>query len=412
MVSEFETIIIGGGQAGLATSYFLSRSGIENLVLEKGDRAGNAWRNDRWDSFCLLTPNWSFRLPGAEYYGPEPDGFLPRDEIVATFERYVERFRLPVQFETTATSVEPDEAAFGYYVRTDRGDMFAHNVVIATGMFQMPKIPGFASGINPDILQLHSGKYRNPESLPTGSVLVVGSGQSGCQIAEELNQAGRTVYLSTGSSGRMPRRYRGKDVYEWQLLCGFLDHTPDKLPSSAARFASNPQISGKDGGHTLNLHQFYRDGIRLLGHIRSGEEDTIYAAPDLTENLAKADLFETETVKMIDEFIEKAGMVVPEERLPVLRDANDAPEVTEFDLASTGINTIIWACGYRFDFSLVKLPIFDEFGYPVQKRGITAYPGLYFVGLPWLYRRKSGLLVGFGEDAEYIAADIIRRSTI
>lgn len=410
MRQDIETVIIGGGQAGLATSYFLSQHGHEHVVLEKSARAGNAWRNDRWDSFCLLTPNWSFRLPGSEYYGPDPDGFLPKAEIVATFERYVERFHLPVQYRVEVAFVEPLENSDRYRVQTEQVSLYARNVVVATGLFQAPRIPAYASGIDPAILQLHSGQYRNPQALPPGAVLVVGSGQSGCQIAEELNQAGRTVYLSTGSAGHVPRRYRGKDIYEWQLLSGFLDRTPDQLPSPQARFAANPQITGKNGGHDLNVHRFYRDGIRLLGHLQSGEGEVVYAAPDLAENLAKMDRFEAEIIRMVDNFIARAEMTVPVESLPSLRDAYDAPEVTELNLASAGVSTIIWAGGYRFDFGLVRLPVFDEFGFPLQKRGITASPGLYFVGLPWLHRMKSGFLVGFGEDAEFVARDILRRS--
>ena len=246
----------------------------------------------------------------------------------------------------------------------------------------------------------------------TGAVLVVGSAQSGCQIAEELYLSGRKVYLCVGSAGRVPRRYRGKDIYEWMLLIGLLDRTVDKLPSPAARFAGNPHVSGKDGGRTLNLHQFFRDGVILLGHIQNGRGNTIQLSNDLKENLAKADKFETDLVKQIDEYIEKNGLKIPPEKLPELRDGYNAEEITELDLNAAGITTIIWAMGYDFDFSLIKMPITDGFGYPIQKRGVTDYPGLFFVGLPWLYKYKSGHLLGIGEDADYIASMIAARQVL
>jgi putative flavoprotein involved in K+ transport len=329
---------------------------------------------------------------------------------VACFERYVERFSLPIQYQRQATSIEYDLEEKIYRVDTGQATLEASNVVVATGLYQTPKIPAYAAKISPSILQLHSGKYRNPGALPPGAVLVIGSGQSGGQIAEELYQAGRKVYLCTGNAGGAPRRYRGKDIYEWVLLNGFLDRTADLLPSPQARFASNPQLSGKNGGHALNLHQFYRDGVTLLGRIQGADQGKIWLTPDLKENLAKGDRFEADIVKMVDDFVSQSGMEAPEETLPVLRDGYEAQEIREIQLAEAGISTVIWATGYNFDFSLVKLPIFDEYGYPIQKRGITAYPGLYFIGLPWLYRRKSGLLVGFGEDAEFIVNYIVVQS--
>lgn len=238
---------------------------------------------------------------------------------------------------------------------------------------------------------------------------MVGSAQSGSQIAEELYLSGRKVYLCTGSAGRVPRRYRGKDIFEWMNLTGFLDRTPDVLPSPQAKFAGNPHVSGRDGGRTLNLHQFVRDGVSLAGHIQGGEGNTIHVAGDLKENLAKADKVETDLVKMVDAYIARNGLDIPAETLPVLQDGYEVEELREIDLQSAGITTIIWAMGYRFDFSFIKLPVQDTDGFPIQKRGVTAYPGLYFVGLPWLDKMRSGLLVGVGESAEYIASQIIAR---
>jgi len=242
-------------------------------------------------------------------------------------------------------------------------------------------------------------------------VLVVGSAQSGAQIAEELYQSGRQVYLSVSSAGRGPRRYRGKDITWWLNETGFGDVTVDKLPSPRAKFASSLQATGKDGGHTINLHQFAQCGVVLLGRVQGAQGGKIILAPDLKENLAKADRSEADMVKMIDDHIEQTGLEVPQETLPELRDGYDAEVILELDLKSAAVTSIVWATGYKFDFSLVKLPVRDEDGYPIQKRGVTRYPGLYFVGRPWLHKGKSGLLFGVGDDAAHIASDIAARAS-
>jgi putative flavoprotein involved in K+ transport len=407
MAHQVETVIIGGGQAGLATSYHLGRLGHENIVLEQSGQVGNAWLSDRWDSFTLVTPNWGFRLPGAEFDSPNPDGFMPRNEIIERFERCVERNGLPIRYHTRVTAVEPHPAGRGYRVRTREGEeLDSDNVVIATGLFQQPKFPAIASELSPDVIQLSSGQYRHPASLPPGAVLVVGSAQSGCQIAEELYQSGRRVYLCVSSAGRIPRRYRGKDTFGWFQEMGMFDRTVDKLESPREKFKANPHVSGAKGGHSLNLHQFAHDGVVLLGRLVTTRDHTIGLAPDLPQKLAAGDQFEAEFVKMIDKFIAESGIGVPEEALPHLRDGYDVEIIRELDLRAAGISTIIWATGYRFDFSMVKFPVFDNDGYPVNKRGMTATQGLYFVGLPWLYAQGSGLLYGVGQDAAYIAEAI------
>jgi len=402
MVERLHTIIIGGGQAGMATSYFLKQAGIEHIILEQSDCPAHVWRDDRWDSFTLATPNWATRLSGMEYNGSQPDAFMTRAELVNYFQQYATTFDLPIRYNVSVTAVEPIER--GYRVQTTESALEADHVVMATGLFQKPRIPPV--NIPASILQLPSNQYRNPEALPPGVVLVAGSAQSGCQIAEELYQSGRQVYLCTGTAGRAPRRYRGKDCYGWLETVGFFNRTVDKLPSPKAKFAGNPQISGKDGGHTLNLHQFARDGVTLLGRFQGAEDGKVFAAPDLHENLTKIDQFEANLVKMIDGYILQNGLDIPPEELPQLRDGYNSPVIQTLDLQAAGISTIIWACGYTFDYSLVKLPVVDADGFPIQNRGVTQYPGLYFVGMTWLHTQKSGLLLGVGEDAAFIASHI------
>jgi len=407
-MSEYvDTVIVGGGQAGLAVSYYSTQQGRAHTVLEQASQPAEAWRNHRWDSFTLVTPNWTVRMPGAEYQGDDPDGFMPRDEIVAYLEGYIERFRLPIRYGVRVSSVEPNGA--GYLVHTNEATIKTSNVVIATGLFQKPRIPALSANLPVEIQQLHSSEYRNPAALPAGAVLVVGSAQSGGQIAEELYQSGRKVYLCMSGAGRGPRRYRGQDIVWWMDRAGLTSVTVDKLPSPKDKFASNPLVSGKDGGRTLNPHQFARDGVVLLGRMQGAQGGKITLAPDLKESLAKSDKFQADLLKRIDDYIEKAGLDVPQDTLPELRDGYDAEAITELDVQSAGISSVIWATGYTFDFGLVKLPVLDADGYPIQKRGVTDFPGLYFVGLPWLHTAQSGVFGGVGDDAAAIVADISGR---
>ena len=410
-MQDIHTVIIGGGQAGLATSYHLQQRGLEHVVLEQADSPAHVWRDQRWDSFALNTPNWATQIPGAEYAGDDPDGFLSRDEIVRFFEDYVQRFQLPMRYGICATSVEPLDDG-GWRVVTDREEYQARNVVVATGLFQRPKIPAFAKNISPRLTQVHSSEYRNAASLPEGAVLVVGSAQSGCQIADDLHAAGRRVFISVGSAGRVPRRYRGKDTLTWLKPTGFFDRTAEKLPSLKMRFAGNPQVGSGKNVLPINLHIFAREGIQLLGRFVGGDGERVFLAPDLHENLARTDAFEAEKLKMIDDYIAANGIEAPLEPHEELKDGFAVDQVTELDLAAAGINTVLWAQGYEFDFSMVRVPVTDEDGFPIQQKGVTEYPGLYFMGLPWLSKFQSGLLLGVGEDARYVAGHIAQRSSI
>lgn len=403
-----ETVIIGGGQAGLAMSYWLTQRGRSHLVLERSAHVGYAWRYCRWDSFTLVTPNWSIRLPGGEYQGEHPDGFMSRDAVVTHLQSYVDLWRLPVCYGIRATQVELLADGQTYQVLAESTtELFeAANVVIATGLYQQPKVPQWCADLPVEIRQLSSAEYRSPEDLPAGAVLVVGSGQSGCQITEELYKSGRKVYLSVSGAGRVPRRYRGKDSFTWDYLSGSFDVTVDQLRSPRDKFEAHPHLSGRGGGHTLNLHQFARDGVTLLGRLRGVHGDRAVVAADLYESLARADRVESEFCDNVDEYIKRAKLDAPIDQLPQLHDGFEAKQLTDLEISAAGITTIIWATGFGFDFSIVNLPVFDGDGYPIQSRGITRYPGLYFVGLPWLHTGKSGILLGVGEDAAWIATHI------
>lgn len=404
MAEHIDTIIIGGGQCGLSISYYLKEHNREHVIFEKAHQPASAWRN-HWDSFTLVTPNWMVNLPGAEYQGDHPDAFMDRTQVIAYFESYIKRFNLPVRYGIKVLSVEPCDA--GYWVKTDQGDFTCANLVIAIGFYQQPKTPPFSENVSANIHQIHSDHYKNPQALPEGGVLVVGSAQSGSQIAEELNESGRQVYLSVSTAGRFPRRYRGLDAEVWMKKLGYFERTVDQLSPNEARFASSAHGTGKNGGHTINLHQFAKDGIILLGHLKNVAQDRAFLASDLKESLVKADQFEVEFVKSIDAYIEENGLDLPPEILPDLKDGFDVEEIRELDLQAAGIRNIVWATGYAWDYSWVKMPIMDKDGLPLHNRGVTPSPGLYVIGMPFLHSGKSGLIYGAAEDAAYIASNII-----
>jgi putative flavoprotein involved in K+ transport len=273
-------------------------------------------------------------------------------------------------------------------------------------------VPASAAALSPEIVQLHSSEYRNPETLPPGAVLVVGAAQSGPQIAEDLFEAGREVYLATSRTGRIPRRYRGKDGVWWGIRAGFLQVTVDKLPTPDAKFAASRQVSGTHGGHTLNLHQFAGMGIKLLGHYRDGDGYRLAFAPDLHANLAGSDELTEKLIQQAEEYIEKTGLDLPPRTAENTdeyegKDGFRLPEVTELDFRAAGIRSIVWATGFHMDYSFVGLPAFDDVGYPIQQRGVSPIPGLYFMGVHFQHFASSDLFLGVGEDAEYVSAAIV-----
>jgi len=409
-MERIETVIVGGGQAGLAASYFLRLRNHSHVVLERARKIASAWREGRWDSFTLVTPNWQLQLPGAEYKGNNPDGFLSRQQVIEYLDSYAQRFHLPIETGIEVSSISQKSRGDGYTVKTNHGHYEAANVIVATGLYQKPRIPTFAHDFPIGVRQMHSSEYRNPNLLPDGAVLVVGSSQSGAQITEELYQSGRKVLLSVGRNIRAPRRYRGRDIHRWSQLLGAFDRTVDQLASPAEKFDPHPTISGKSGGRTLNLHQFARDGVVLLGRLRGVANGALILTSDLRENLAEADAFEAATVQKVDDYISRNHLDAPAERLLELRDGFDVPVVERLDIEQEGITTVIWASGYNFNFGLVRLPALDAMGFPMQKRGISDFPGLYFLGLPWLYTRKSGILYGAGEDAQHVTSSILKES--
>lgn len=402
-----DTAVIGGGQAGLVMSWFLGQAGRDHVVLERRAGLGGGWQ-DRWDEFRLVTPNWSASLPGAPYQGPDPDGFMTRDEIAGVVAGYAETVRAPVALDTDVRRLAARDAG-GFRLETSRGEVQAERVVVATGGYHLPRIPNVGAEFPSALTQLHSHAYRNESSLPDGAVLVVGSGQSGVQIAEELTEAGRRVYLSVGSAGRMPRRYRGRDIFGW--LAGVAmkgaEHgvelpTVDKLPDPRLRLAGVPHLSGHHGGHETNLRKFAASGMSLLGRIERFDGERLHLASDLSANLARADRFFDDRMQpLIDTFIERAGIDAPrDDRQPFVF---EPPEPTELDLARAGISTVIWATGYRLDYGWIDLPIFDEQGFPRHRRGVSELPGLYFLGLPWLHTMASATLAGASFDGSYLA---------
>jgi putative flavoprotein involved in K+ transport len=407
MTTHVPVIIVGGGQAGLALSYCLKERGIDHLVFEK-DRAGSAWRSSRWDSFCLVTPNWQCTLPGFPYRGDDPYGFMLKDEIVRYIDDYIAFFEPPLREGVEVRRLAHLEGGRGFTVETSDGDFTADSVVVAVGGYHTVTLPRMAERLPRDILQLHSSQYKNPESLPAGDVLVVGTGQSGCQIAEDLHLAGRRVHLCVGGAPRVARRYRGKDVVEWLDQLGYYDLPVHDHPlKEAIRGRPNHYVTGRDGGHDIDLRAFALEGMQLYGRLRDIADGRCVFGDDLARNLDSADQVSENIKNTIDAHIAKNSIDAPHEAryVAVWRPAG---EPRDLDYRAAGITSVIWSTGFASNFRWIELPAFDGKGYPTHQRGVTTVPGLYFLGLPWLHTWGSGRFSGIARDAGFVADHIER----
>lgn len=408
-------VVIGGGQAGLSMSWWLTHRNIDHVVLER-DRVATEWRNRRWDSFCLVTPNWQCQLPGFPYSGGNPDGFIVRDEIVQYLEKFVASFDPPLVEGVSVTRLR-GRGDGTFEVRTDRGTITADQVVVATGPYQVPRIPRLAERVPEGILQLHSSQYKNSATLPEGAVLVVGTGQSGCQIAEDLHIDGRTVHLATGTAPRVARWYRGRDAVAWLDDMGTYTRGIDRFDDAdAVRFRANHYVTGRDGGHDIDLRVFAKEGMGLHGRLTGISNGRLTFGRDLRANLDGADEVSESIKGSIDAYIEANGIYAPAEAgyTPVWEPGPEAENPPDLDLEAAGITTVIWSTGYGRDDRWIELPIFNGRGYPTHHRGVTTQPGLYFIGLPWQYTWGSGRFAGVAADAEHLAEEIVatRRSAV
>ena len=404
-IQTIDTLVVGAGQAGIAASEHLSKLGVPHLVLER-KRIAEAWRTGRWDSLVANGPAWHDRFPGMEFK-TSPDGFPAKDEVADYFEDYVKHINAPVRTGVTVNKVTRNQGKPGFTVETSEGVIQANSVVSATGPFQVPVIPPIAPKES-KIHQIHSAAYYNPEQLPAGAVLVVGAGSSGVQIADELQRAGRKVYLSVGAHDRPPRSYRERDFCWWLGVLGEWDAEIAKPGREHVTIA----VSGARGGHTVDFRALGHQGITLVGLTESFAGGKVKFKNDLAENIANGDANYLGMLDAADEYIKKNGIDLPEE--PEARKRLPDPEcvahpIKELDLAEAGITSIIWATGYKVDFSWLQVDTFDANGKPKHHRGVSYEPGVYFLGLPWLSRRGSSFIWGVWHDAKHVADHIAKQ---
>jgi putative flavoprotein involved in K+ transport len=397
-------IVVGGGQAGLSVSYYLKQAGIDHLVLEK-NTVTHTWRTQRWDAFCLVTPNWQCALPGYPYTGDDPNGFMRKDEIIEYLDGFIRTVNAPVIEHVEVQRVARNSEG-GFSVSTSQGHFTADQVVVASGGYHMPIVPRMAERLPRSIKQIQSSEYRNPQALPEGAVLVVGSGQSGAQIAEDLHLAGRKVILAVGEAPRCARFYRGRDVVDWLADMKYYDMPVDQHPlREGVRDNTNHYVTGRDGGRDIDLRKFAAEGMELYGRLQDLQDGVLHFAPNLTENLDSADKTFNGINAGIDAYIEKNGIDAP----PGSRYEpmwSPAEERSTLDLQASRIGSIVWCIGFTPDFSWLDAPIFNGRGYPAHTRGLTPLDGLYFVGLPWLHTWGSGRFSGVARDAAHVVEKI------
>ncbi|MDP9964295.1 putative flavoprotein involved in K+ transport [Variovorax paradoxus] len=410
--SHYSVVIVGGGQAGLSLSHCLQQRGIDHLVIEKRSLV-HSWRTQRWDSFCLVTPNWQCQLPGWAYRGDDPHGFMVKDQINEWLAGFVAQVKAPAIEGVTVERVarvpgtgERDR----FMVQTDAGLYTADQVVVASGGYHRPIVPRLAERLPPHVVQYHSAQYRNPAQLPEGAVLVVGCGQSGAQIAEDLHLAGRKVYLATGDAPRCARFYRGREVVDWLADMKYYDMPVTEHPlREGVRDNTNHYVTGRDGGRDIDLRRFALEGMELYGLLTGlGSDGTLEFQPNLREHLDSADATYNRINASIDKFIASRGIEAPPPS--VYTPVWEPPEErTRLNLAEAGITSVLWCIGFSPDFEWVDAPVFNGRGAPVHQRGVTGVPGLYFLGLPWLHTWGSGRFSGVARDAEFLAEAIEER---
>jgi putative flavoprotein involved in K+ transport len=403
--------VIGGGQAGLSVSWYLGQQGLDHVVLE-AQTPVHAWADTRWDNFTLVTPNWHCKLPGYAYEGDDPDGFMTRDEVVQWLAGWLDTFEPPVLSHTRVTALRPLSAGgFELTLQTTAGQetLTCDHAVVATGGYPVPVLPPFAGSLDQSVTQIHSEEYRNAEQLPEGAVLVVGTGQSGAQIAEDLHLEGRQVHLAVGSAPRVARFYRGRDCMTWLAEMGLYDRAAPEYPGGKAAIEkTNHYVTGRDGGRDIDLRRFAIEGMRLYGSLSDGKDARLTFEPSLRDALDKADTVYNSILSDIDAFIVREGLggsVAPATRYTPVWEPD--AEVAELDLAAEGITSIVWAIGYRPDYRWIEASAFDGAGRPMQNRGVTQVEGLAFIGLPWMHTWGSGRFLGIDRDAKHIAETII-----
>jgi len=401
---EIDTLVIGAGQAGVATSEHLTKLGVPHLVLER-NRIAEKWRSARWDSLVANGPAWHDRFPGLEFEEFGADDFVPKEKVADYFVAYAEKFNAPIRTGVEVKKVERNSETPGFTIETSEGTIIANRVVAATGPFQQPVIPPIAPK-DDNILQIHSADYRNPEQLPEGGVLVIGAGSSGVQIADELNRAGKQVHLSVGAHDRPPRSYRNRDFVWWLGVLGEWDAAAMKPGTEHVTIA----VTGAHGGKgTVDFRNLAHQGITLVGLTEAFDNGKVSFKSDLVENIARGDKNYLDLLDAADAYIERNGLDLPEE--PEARQMLADPEcmtnpIQQLDLAEAGITSIIWATGFKVDYSWLNVDAFDAEGKPAHQRGVSTEPGVYFVGLPWLSRRGSTFIWGVWHDAKHIADHI------
>jgi putative flavoprotein involved in K+ transport len=407
MQEQHDTIVIGGGQAGLAMSYYLRERGREHIVLER-TRVAERWHSERWNSLYFQFPNWALKLPGYAYRGDRPDAFAHYPEIARFIEDYARFIDAPVRCGANVRSLRVNSDNGAFFLETDDATFSATRVVVATGPFQRPALPGWSADFPKDVFQVHASRYVGPEQLPEGAVLVVGSGASGCQIAEELYQGGRMVYLCVSRHRRAPRRYRSRDLTYWLLAMGRMDQQIDSFPGR--RIPPSVVITGVGGGHDIDVRRFAADGVAVCGRLTGVSDGSVSLGDDAEEILAFSDKAFTDFKRVADDFARTANIALPEEDSDPLPEPAPLRSASTLDLKAANITSVIWSTGYAFDFPWLKVPVFDECGTPVQQRGVTDCANLYFLGLHWMHTFKSGVVFGVGDDAAYLADQIAARA--